>query len=166
MKDLQESTKNKLDDMGENWDIQDEQLEELKVLKFSSWPWTVLKGALGVVIVTTVYLLYSLAEIPWTLGESIAGMMLFGFVPFFVSFVLGMTFENGKKALAFSLMVGMTSILLLYVILNLPYSMGLFDSHGDGYGTYMWWYILLSFINMISFMPVAAVLASSTNVYE
>ncbi len=163
--DPQGPTNKKLDDMGDIWGIQEEQIESMDPLKFSSWPWTILKGVLGVIIVTTIYLLYNLAEIPWTIGESFAGMMIFAFVPFFVSFVLGMTFESGKKALVFSIIVGMASLFLLYAILSHPYRMNLFD-YGDGYSAYMWWYILLSFINMISFMPVAAVVASSTNVYE
>ena len=165
MKDLQSSTDDKLNEMGDIWGTQEKQIENMAPLRFSSWPWTILKGILGVIIVTTIYLLYNLAEIPWTIGESGIAQQTVKIAPFFVSFVLGMTFESGKKALVFSIIVGMTSLFLLYVILSYPYRMNLFD-YGPGYSAYMWWYILLSFINMISFMPVAAVLASSTNVYE
>ncbi len=160
------ATEEKLKEMGDTWSIQDEQIEALDPLKYSSWPWTILKGMFGVIIITTIYLLYNLVEIPWTIGQNFFGMMIFAFVPFFVAFVLGMTFESGKRALVFAFTVGMISLLLLVFILNMPYNMGLFDSFGNGRSTYLWWYVLLSFINLISFVPVGAVLASSTNVYE
>ena len=164
--DIDTATEEKLKEMGDTWSIQDEQIEAIDPLKYSSWPWTILKGILGVVIITTTYLLYNLVEIPWTIGQNFFGMMIFAFVPFFVGFVLGMTFESGKRALVFAFTVGMISLALLAIILNLPYKMGLFDSYGGGQSTYLWWYVLLSFINLISFVPVGAVLASSTNVFE
>ena len=167
MPDIQDAaTEEKLKEMGDTWSIQDEQIESLDPLKYSSWPWIILKGVFGVIILTTIYLIYNLVEIPWTIGENFYGMWVFAGVPFFVAFVLGMTFESGVKALAFALTVGMISLALLVILLHLPYNMGLFDSSGGGQSTYLWWYILLSFINLISLVPVGAVLASSTNVFE
>ena len=123
------------------------------------------EAVFGVIIITTIYLLYGLAELPWTLAESLVGMMIFAFVPFFVAFVLGMTFESGKKALAFAFTIGMISIAIMFIIIEMPFKMGLFE-FGEGYTMQLWWHVLLSFINLISFVPVSAVLASSTNVYE
>ena len=40
---LSEMTSQKLDEMGDTRNIQDEQIERMAPLKYSSWPWIVLR---------------------------------------------------------------------------------------------------------------------------
>ena len=98
--------------------------------------------------------------------KTLFGYIIFGLGPFLVGFSLGMTFEKGKYALFFAFGIGMISLVIMYFILFLPHNMGLFDNLGPDNAKYLWWYLLACFFNLISIVPVAAVLASSTNVYE
>lgn len=152
-----------LEGVGEMWG--DQIVKPDPVLKYNTIPWTILKFTFGLIILTTVYLLYSLKELPWTLFGSVLGMSIWCIAPFFVGFSIGLSMENIKKAFALSFALGLISVVLVYLLFNLPYSMNLFE-YGPAYGIHLWWSVLLSFINMISFLPIGALVSASMNIYE
>ncbi len=138
----------------------------LPKMRFHTWPWVIVKSILAVLILTTIYLLYSLLELPFTLFGSIFGLAVFAGGPFFTGYVYGLSFQHIRRTMALSIFIGMLAIALMLYLFYTPYRMDIFLDFGVNYSRQMWWYVLLSFFNMISFFPIGAAVACSTNQYE
>ncbi len=151
--------------VGDLWDRQDKQTAKHDFGKYDSKPWMILKVTLGIIILTLLYLLYALQELPWTIFGSVMGLLLMAGGPFFVGLILGFSFDSMKKALALGIIVGMVSLALFFIIFTLPYNMGLAD-YEPGFMLNPWFYLFISFLDMISFVPTGVALAAATNMYD
>lgn len=117
-------------------------------------------------MITLVYLLYALNELPWRLFGSVIGILLLVMAPFFSGLILGFTFESPKAALAYSIIIGFFSVGLCMALMMLPGILNITEI-GFGLNKNVWFYgFFIPFLVTISFVPAGAMISSSTNVYE
>ena len=153
-----------IEGVGELWAGQTE--DPMAGMVFTAPYWLIIKAGLAVIILTTIYLLYSLVELKFSLFGNVAGLAIFAGGPFFVGWTLGLSFMSAKRALIYALVIGLVSTFLMLFLFFTPYRMDVWLDYGPGYSTEMWWYWILSFINVISFVPIGAAVAASTNAYD
>jgi hypothetical protein len=133
---------------------------------YNSGPWFVIKTAFAVCIMTLAFLLYALHELPWSLFGSGIGLIILAITPFFAGLVLGFSFQNSKKALAFSVLTGLISLVLCFFLMMLPYALKLAD-YGPGFMSDVWFYgFFIPFMLIISLLPAGTMISASTNVYD
>ena len=117
-------------------------------------------------MMSLVYLLYALRELPWGLFGSVIGILILVMTPFFAGLILGFTFENPKLALVYSLLIGFLSIGLGIILMMLPKTLEL-AQYGPLFMKDVWFYgFFIPFLVTISFVPAGAMISASTNVYE
>jgi len=124
------------------------------------------KGVLVFCIITLVYLLYGLHELPWTLFGSVAGILILAFGPFFAGLILGYTFQNPKFALVCALLIGFAGMAACFFLMQLPYRMGLAEYGPDFMGNVWYYGFFIPFLISITFVPAGAMVGASTNVHE
>lgn len=151
--------------IGDLWDRQDEQTADHDFGLYDSKPWMLLKVVLGIATLTLIYVLYALQELPWTIFGSVLGLLLMGSVPFLVGLIIGFSFDSMKWALALGIVVGMVSLALFFIIFTLPDTMGLAD-YEPAFMLDVWFYLFISFLDMITFVPAGVALAAATNMYD
>jgi len=125
-----------------------------------------IKTLFAVTMMSLVYMLYALKELPWGLFGSVIGILILVMTPFFAGLILGFTFENPKLALAFSTFIGFVSIGLGMLMMMLPKILGLAE-YGPDFMKDVWFYgFFIPFLVTISFVPTGAMVSVSTNVYD
>ena len=124
------------------------------------------KTCFAVCMMSLVYLLYALIELPWGLFGSVTGILILVMTPFLAGLILGFTFESPRRALVFSLVIGFMSIGICIVLMMLPKLLNLAE-YGSGFMTNLLFYgFFIPFLVTISFVPAGAMLSASTNVYD
>jgi len=120
----------------------------------------------SVCIITLAFLLYGLHELPWSLFGSATGLILLTAAPFYSGMMLGYSFQSPKWALGYSVLVGLMSMALCFILMCLPY---LFEvaSYTPGFMGDAWFYgMVVPFILAITTVPAGAMAAVSTNAYD
>ncbi len=148
---------------GELWERQSMQEQDFGM--YNSIPWMLLKTVLGISILVLIYLLYALQELPWSIFGSAVGLLILGFGPFFVGVVLGFSFESMKKALAFGMTISFAAMGIAFFLFRLPYSMDMALYH-PGFMLNVWFYSVIWFIVIMSFVPAGIAVAAASNQYE
>ncbi|MDO9537415.1 MAG: hypothetical protein Q7J68_03750 [Thermoplasmata archaeon] len=152
--------------IGEFWTKQEEETPEFDFSIYNSIPWMILKTSLAISMMTLVYILYGLHELPWRLFGSGTGLLILAGAPFFAGIILGYSFESPKLSLFYAIIIGFISIGLGFLIMSAPYLMKL-AYYEMGFMSDVWFYgFFIPFLLTISFVPAGAMLAASTNVYE
>jgi len=124
------------------------------------------KTGFAVCMMSLVYLLYALSELPWGLFGSVAGILILVMTPFFAGLILGFAFDSPKRALVYSLIIGFISIGICIFLMMLPKLLELAE-YGSGFLKNVLFYgFFIPFLVTISFVPAGAMLSASTNVYE
>lgn len=151
---------------GNLWDRQEAQGADSDQNMYNSGLWLIIKTIFAICIMTLVFILYGLHELPWSLFGSGTGLIILSVAPFFAGLMLGFSFQNPKKALVFSILIGLISIFMCFVLMMLPYLLKLAD-YGPGFMSDVWFYgFFIPFLLMISLVPAGAMVSVSTNVYE
>lgn len=153
-----------IEGVGELWNGQDER--PMDPMIFTAPHWLIIKGCLAVIVLTTIFLLYSLPELGYTLYGNLVGLVIFGAGPFFVGWSLGISFMKAGWALVYGLVIGLAATILALYLFYLPYSMEIWLDFGPGHSVRMWSNWLMTFFATISFVPIGAAVAASTNAYE
>ncbi|MDD4307211.1 MAG: hypothetical protein PHU53_00185 [Thermoplasmata archaeon] len=152
--------------MGDLWNTQDIQTREFDYGRYNTVPWVLLKSFFAICMMTLVYLLYALHELPWRLFGSVIGILILVLAPFFAGLILGFTFESPKAALAYSIIIGFVSVGSCMALMMLPGILHVTE-FGFGLNKNVWFYgFFIPFLVTISFVPAGALVSSSTNVYE
>jgi len=155
-----------LNGFGNLWKRQEEQGTDTDQNMYNSVTWFAIKTIFAISIITLVFILYGLHELPWSLFGSGLGLIILATAPFFAGLMLGFSFQNPKKALAYSMLIGIISIVLCFFLMMLPYLLKLAD-YGPGFMSDVWFYGFFSpFLLTISLVPAGAMVSVSTNVYE
>jgi hypothetical protein len=164
----QENTQNNesLVGYGNLWKRQEGQGAGSDQLTYNTIPWFAIKTIFAICLLTLVFILYALHELPWSLFGSGIGLIILATTPFFAGLMLGFSFQNPRRALAFSMLVGFISLVLCFFLMMLPYLMKLAD-YGPGFMSDVWFYgFIIPFLLTISLVPAGAMVSVSTNVYE
>jgi hypothetical protein len=133
---------------------------------YNSGPWFVVKTIFAASIMTLAFVLYALHELSWSLFGSGLGLIILAVAPFFAGLMLGFSFQSPRRALAFSLLIGLISIALCFFLMMLPYLLKLAD-YGPGFMGDVWFYgFIIPFLLTISLVPAGAMASVSTNIYE
>lgn len=152
--------------IGDLWARQDGQGSEFDFSMYDSRPWMAVKVLLSLCIITLIFLLYGLRELPWTLYGSAIGMLVLGFGPFFAGLVLGYSFERPKMALACTIAISLASTALCFALMILPRMMGLAE-YGPMFMSDIWYNgFFIPFLITITFVPAGTMLGTSTNIQE
>lgn len=152
--------------IGELWAREEQQTNDADLARYNSIPWILMKTLLSICMMTLVFLLYALHELPWRLYGSALGIIILVMAPFFAGLILGFTFESPKIALVYSVLIGFISIVLCMVLMMLPNLIGISDS-GFSLDRNVWFYgFFIPFLITISFVPSGTMISSSANVYE
>ncbi len=153
-------------EIGEFWNRQEEQVYDFDFARYNSGPWFAVKTGLSICMISLVYLIYGLHELPWSLYGSATGIIILVMTPFFAGMILGYTFENPKLALAYSLVIGFISIGISFFLMLLPNMLELAE-YGPGFMKNVWFYgFFLPFLVTMSFVSAGTMLSASTNVYS
>ena len=97
---------------------------------------------------------------------SAAGLLLLAAAPFFSGVMLGYSFENPKWALGYSVLVGLMSMALCFILICLPYAFRI-ANYTPGFMSDAWFYgIIIPFILTITAVPAGAMASVSTNVFD
>ncbi len=152
--------------IGDLWDRQDGQTQDFDHMKYNSAPWMLAKTGLAICMMSLVYMLYALMELPWGLFGSVTGILILVMTPFLAGMVLGFSFESPSRALVFSMFMGFISIAVCICLMMLPKLLDLAE-YGSGFLSNVLFYgFFIPFLVTISFLPAGAMLSASTNVYD
>jgi len=155
-----------VDAYGELWAREEAQTHDTDFARYNSVPWILVKIIFAVCMMTLVFLLYALHELPWRLFGSVIGIIILVMTPFFAGMILGFTFESPKIALAVSIPLGFLSIGFTMFLMMLPGLLGV-ASTGFGLDTNVWFYgFFIPFLVTISFVPAGTMISASANMVE
>jgi hypothetical protein len=133
---------------------------------YNSGPWFAIKIIFAICIMSLVFILYALHELPWSLFGSAIGLIILSATPFFAGLMLGFSFQNPRRALAFSVLIGFISVALCFFLMMVPYLLKLAD-YNLGFMSDVWFYgFFVPFLLTISLVPAGAMVSVSTNVYD
>lgn len=160
-----EEKEDKVKSIGEFWHHQDEVTRDFDFTMYDSKLWLVMKTVLGISMLTLVYVLWAMHEIPWNIFGWSIGLLIVTLGPFFVGFIIGFSFESLKNALYLVIVVILASLALSFLIFVLPYKLHYAEYEKD-FMLEIWYYFFIWIILSISLVPAGAGLAAATNVYE
>lgn len=155
----------KVKTIGEFWHHQDEVTRDFDFAIYNSKLWLFLKIILGISMLTLVYVLWAMHEIPWNIFGWSIGLFLIALVPLFVGLIIGFSFESLKNALYLVIVVILASVGLAFLIFVLPYQLHYAEYEKD-FMLEVWYYFIMWILISISLVPAGAGLATATNVYE
>jgi len=155
----------KVKTIGEFWHHQDEVTSDFDFTIYNSKLWLMLKSVLGISMLTLIYVLWAMHEIPWNIFGWSIGLLILTCGPFFVGLIIGFSFESLKNALYLVIIVIMVSLALSFLIFILPYKLHCAEYEKD-FMLEVWYYFVIWIILSISLVPAGAGLATATNVYE